>query len=224
MSIKARHEGYKHRESTYNPAPQQSYTAPYEIQEYKLKPSSDKLHGLVKQKKLDIFEKVITKIIDIVVDKAVIAIPILLRKIISVSFDDLTSYGSGYGYDSYALQGLKKLGIFGFIPLVVLKVVNGLSYFVSVLKKNAFFKNFLLPALVLLGINGLVVLLIWFMQPNEINYNAISYEEKYEHGGYGKPYPYKAQSYEPSQSYHKDYRENDTGYETYNNNQPMRKW
>lgn len=218
MSIKARH-GPAHRESTYSPVPQQSYS--YEVQEYSPKPP-DKLHTHLKQKKLDIFEKVITKIIDIVVDKTVIAIPILLRKIISVSFDDLTSYGSGYGYDSYALQGLKKLGIFGFIPLVLLKLVNGLSYFVSVLKQNAFFKNFLLPALVLLGINGLVVLLIWFMQPNIMNYNAIDYDKKYDYGSYNKPYPYKAPGYEESHNYHKDYRENETGYDGYNNS-PMRK-
>lgn len=216
LSIKARHDEFKHRESTYTVPQHASYNGPYEIQEYKPKPSVDKLHGLVKQKKLDIFEKIITKIIDIVVDKTVIAIPILIRKIISVTFDDLTSYGSDYGYDSYAVQGLKKLGIFGFIPLVALKVINGLSYFVSVLKKNTFFKNFLLPALVLLGVNGLIVLLVWFMQPNEMNYNAINYDEKYD---YGKPYPYKAQGYEPTQNYHKDYRENETGYDM-----PMRKW
>lgn len=93
--------------------------------------------------------------------------------------------------------------------MFALKIINSLSYFVSVLKKNPFFKNFLLPALVLLGINGLVVFLIWFMQP-DTNYYAIDYDKKYvDYGNYGKPYSYKTQGYENSENYHKDYRENE---------------
>lgn len=141
----------------------------------------------VKAKHLDIFEKIITKIIDIVVDKLVIAFPILIRKLISVSIGDVGGYG---GY-SKELEPLKNLGIFGYIPLLIIKIANGFSGFIDVLQRNKFIKNTLVPILIVLGVAGLAVFLVWWLQPTE-GRDAKGY---YPIQGYGPPYNYEGPAY-----------------------------
>lgn len=155
-----------------------------------------------KAKKLDIFEKVITKIIDIAVDKVAIAIPILIKKLFGITVENLADYNPSYGYSSNygSVQSLKDLGIFGYLPLIILKLVDGFTYFVKILKQNKFVKNFLIPLVVLGGVLGSILFLIWWLQPDDYNqYGYLSYDgDKY----YGKKY---------------DYDYNKHGYNTQNN-------
>lgn len=141
--------------------------------------TSNKLHEVTKS---DIFEKIITKIVNIIVDKVVIAIPILIRKLFGITIDNLADYNPSYGS---SVQSLKDLGIFGYLPLIILKLIDGFTYFINVMKRNKFVKTFLIPALVLAGVLGFIVFLIWWLQPdydysqhNYLNYdnnNAYKY-------------------------------------------------
>lgn len=147
-----------------------------------------KLH---KVKKLDVFEKVITKIVDIAVDKIVIAIPIVIRKLFGITIENLNDYNPSYSYGNYgSVQSLKDLGIFGYLPLIILKFIDGFTYFVNILKRNKFVKTFLVPASVLAGILGFIVFLIWWLQPNDYNnpYGYLSYEDKQYNNDYNNLY------------------------------------
>lgn len=145
-----------------------------------------KLYEVKKAKTLDIFEKVITKVIDIAVDKIAIAIPILIRKLFGITVENLGDYNPSYGYGG-SVQSLKDLGIFGYLPLIILKLVDGFSYFISVLKKNKFLKTFLIPVLVLAGVLGFIVFLIWWLQPDD-SYNQYGYLNYDGDKYYGKQY------------------------------------
>lgn len=163
---------------------------------------TSKLHEIKKEKKLDIFEKVITKIIDVVVDKVAIAIPILIKKLFGISVENLADYNpsDGYGYNSYgSVQSLKDLGIFGYLPLIILKLVDGFTYFINILKKNKFLKNFLVPLLILGGVLGFIMFLIWWLQPDDYSqYGYISYNgDKY----YDSKYDYNRQSFNSLNNY-----------------------
>jgi hypothetical protein len=95
----------------------------------------------VKSAKNDFFLDVVGKILD----KLIAAIPVVIQKLFSFSLDEL----SRYDYQDYDVQTLyKNLGIFAYLPVVLLRLVKGISSFMSILKKNSFFKNFLMPALI----------------------------------------------------------------------------
>lgn len=139
--------------------------------------TSNKLHEIVKVKKLDIFEK----IINIIVDKVAIAIPIVIRKLFGITIENLADYNPNYGYGS--VQSLKDLGIFGYLPLIALKFLDGFTYFINLLKKNKFIKTFLMPVLVIGGVLGFIVFLIWWMQPDDYNkYGYLNYEGDRNYG------------------------------------------
>lgn len=149
-----------------------------------VQPTFDRLQEVKKEKKLGVFEKVITKIIDIAVDKIAIAIPILIRKLFGISVENLKDYGYGYG-----VQSLKDLGIFGYLPLIILKLVNGFTYFINILKRNKFLKTFLMPVLVLVVIAGAVIFLTWWLQPDDYApYGYLSSDKYYGSNKYDGDY------------------------------------
>lgn len=85
---------------------------------------------------------------------------------------------------SRGMQIWKRQGLFGLIPMFIFKFFSSLGYFVKVLQQNKFIKTFLLPALVVLGISGMVIFLIWWLQPNEEPHNAYQISD----GAYNKGY------------------------------------
>lgn len=176
------------------------YHQPQTLSEYEGSAAYDanKVKNPLKIKKLDIFEKIITKIIDIVVDKVAIAIPILIKKIFGLNLESLTNY-SGYGYDT-DIQKLKNSGILGYLPLIILKFADTIGAFTNVLQKNKFVKNTLMPILILLGITGFVIFLIWWMQSGteESDSNANRYIDKYYSPPYNYGYPYNNNNYAPA--------------------------
>lgn len=176
------------------------YQQPQPLREYEDSPTyyPSKVKNAVKVKKLDIFEKIITKIIDIVVDKVAIAIPILIKKIFGLNLESLTNY-SGYGYNT-DIQKLKDSGIFGYLPLIILKFADTIGAFTNVLQKNKFIKNTLVPILILLGVAGFVLFLIWWMQPStdQSDNNTNGYIDKYYPLPYNYRYLYNNDNYVPA--------------------------
>lgn len=138
---------------------------------YEEQPSYETPSKKIKAKKLDLIENLIGKIVNIVVDKIADAVPTFVRKVVGIGVDDYNP-SDGYGYGGGGLQSLKGLGVFGYLPLVILKLVDGISYFIKVLKKNKFLRTFLVPALVMLTVLGSIVFLIWFMQPDDYGQNG----------------------------------------------------
>lgn len=139
--------------------------------------TSNKLYEIKKAKKLGIFEKLITKIVDIVVDKIAITIPIVIKKLFGITTENLADYNPDYSYGS--VQSLKNLGIFSYLPLIILKFVDGFTYFINILKKNKFIKSFLVPALVLVGVLGFIVFLVWWLQPDSNSqYGYLNYVDE----------------------------------------------
>lgn len=134
--------------------------------------------GLKKAKKLDIFDKLFTKILDTVVDKAGIAIPKLFTALFGINSGD-------YGND---MESIKSFGLMGFAPMIILKVISHITYYINQLQKNKFLKTFLVPALIIGLVAGLIVFLIWWMQPDE---NNDGYSNNYgtNYPNYGQP-PY----------------------------------
>lgn len=80
----------------------------------------------------------------------------------------------------------------------------------KLLKKNKFFKNFLLPAGLLLVIAGAVVFLIWWLQPDSYENYGGTYQET---SNYYKPHQYPPQS----NGYHDNSYSNDLPYNKYVN-------
>lgn len=176
------------------------YHQPQALREYQDSATyeSNKIKDTVKVKKLDIFEKIITKIIDIVVDKVAIAIPILIKKIFGLNLESLTNY-SGYGYDT-DIKSLKDSGILGYLPLIILKFADTIGAFTNILQRNKFVKNTLVPILVLLGVAGFVIFLIWWMQSGteQSDSNTNRYIDKYYPPPYNNyRYPYNNNNYAP---------------------------
>ncbi|XP_044759235.1 uncharacterized protein LOC123316974 [Coccinella septempunctata] len=148
----------------------------------------------VKPKKLDIFKEIVAK----VMDKVIESLPVILQKLFGFAVHELTAYGdeygATYGSDSSYLSVFRNLGIFGYLPLILLRVVNAVSTFIYILQKNKFLKYFLVPAGVVLLVTGGMVFLIWWMQPGDfyINYDKVSYDKEtpygvdYSSGDYGK--------------------------------------
>lgn len=139
-------------------------------------------------------------IVEIIVDGVLKAMPKVLHKLFRTGFYELfnfNDYSGGYGgynnnqvyYDS--TTDLKRvfgnLGIFGFLPMIFLKIIDALTTFMNVLRKNKLFKNFILPALILVIITGSVVFLIWWLQIDsysDTSYNKISYNQNYNYPQY----------------------------------------
>lgn len=128
---------------------------------------------LIQSKSVDLIASLVDKIISGIVK----ALPGNIEKIFGDGFHELLNFNDQPEYGSYN-QGVygsqtvdmkkifKNMGLFGYIPMVILKIIDGITTFMNILKKNAFFKNFLFPALILLVIGGSVLLLIWWLHPD----------------------------------------------------------
>ncbi|XP_017786878.1 PREDICTED: bromodomain-containing protein DDB_G0280777-like [Nicrophorus vespilloides] len=184
------------------------------------KESKDLFKTKKKSKKLDLFEKIFDKILNKVIDKAKVALPKLLEALVgkldfsSYYADD--GYGDGYGNGGYQMDKSYKsnFGLSGILPMIVIKVISNISYFVSYLQKYRFLRVFLVPALVLLIVAGAIIFLVWWMQPSDdyqqTNYNVNS---NYEGGSnYGNNYNTYG-----SPGYSKKYSPNSYSKPNYNN-------
>nr|CAI5858429.1 unnamed protein product [Callosobruchus analis] len=159
------------------PLPLQQPYSPSTFTEDYIKPPV--LYPVTKTKP-DVIATVIVKIFDHILN----AVPTIVERIFGRGIYDLVNF-SDYGYSNngynYNIQqnDLQKLfrglGILGYGPLIFLKIIDGFTTFLSILKRNSFFRTFLLPALVLLLVAGSVIFLIWWLQPNDsmfyYNYN-----------------------------------------------------
>lgn len=58
-------------------------------------------------------------------------------------------------------------GLLGFIPNILLKLLSNFSSFLNILKRNKFFKNFLFPGALILVIDGIMALLIWWFSADD---------------------------------------------------------
>lgn len=127
-----------------------------------------------KSKKLDIFDKLFSKILDSVIDKADIAIPKLFTALFGIDLGEKN------------MQNFKSFGLMGFGPMIILKIISQFTSFIHQLQKNKFLKTFLVPALVIGLVAGLIVFLIWWMQPDE---NNDGYSNNYgtNYQNYGQP-------------------------------------
>lgn len=136
-----------------------------------------------KSKKHDHFEKLFSKILEKIIDKSKIAVPMILKSLFGIGDDDLkyyytTDYSSGYDYGYGVQTDYKKYGLTGYLPVIVMKLLSNLSYFVGQLQKNKFIKNFFVPGMVTAGSAGLVVFLVWWLTYDsqyEGNYPAVGY-------------------------------------------------
>ncbi|CAH0563833.1 unnamed protein product [Brassicogethes aeneus] len=149
------------------------------------------------EKKPDLFTDILLKL----TDRLLIALPQVLKKIFGFTFEELSTdeygYGSNYGSN---LAVFKNLGIFGYLPMIALKLIDALTYFMNALKKNKFLKTFLVPALVLGLVAGSVLFLIWFINSDD-DYKQIS----------GNNYNYDENSY-GNNKYNYDYNRNSFDY------------
>lgn len=191
---------------------------------------------VIKAKKQSVFNSIVGKILD----KIIGVIPVVLEKLFGASlyelfnFNGYGSYSEGYngGYGVYSnskgdVKNLfKSLGVLGYAPLVVLKLIDGVSTIISILKKNKFFRNFLVPVLMLLLALGAIIFLIWWMQPDDQpilqiagNYhqpnNQLEYGDNYyKSAADGRYNPYQRQyGYHNVHSPYRPY--NNYGYENY---------
>lgn len=176
------------------------YAQPYPIayygQNYGIEKEKDKKGA----KKENFLDRAITKIIDKVISKVQKAVPKIFQELLGLNFDSSygnygTDVGYGEGYDSHGINSYQKPGLLGMIPMFLLKVLSNFSYFVNILKKNKFLKTFLIPALIVLGVSGMVVFLIWWLQPEdglypkELEYlDQESYDTSNSYGSYKNIY------------------------------------
>ncbi|CAG9767168.1 unnamed protein product [Ceutorhynchus assimilis] len=138
-------------------------------------------------KKVDFLSETIVKILDIGLK--------LLPSIFSKLFGKLVvGVGDSYGDYYSPLQNLlQNLGPLGYFPLILVKILESIGQIFKYLKKNHFFKGFLLPAGVLGLVAGAILFLIYFLQQDE-PYGYISYEgdkgyyPQYEHKSYDNHY------------------------------------
>lgn len=169
----------------HNPlTPYQSFHLPYlpGLKEIKKNYGQD----LIKSKSTDLVASVIEKILDGLLK----ALPNILEKLFGKGLYDLINLNDQYDYQNN-YQDIKNvfgnLGLFGHIPMVILKIIDIFTTFMNILKKNKFFRNFLLPASILLIIAGSVVFLIWWLQPNSYGHSGEIY---YKVPSDYQPHPY----------------------------------
>nr|CAH7764131.1 unnamed protein product [Callosobruchus chinensis] len=122
----------------------------------------------VTKTKPDVIATIIVKIFDHILN----AVPSIVERIFGRGIYDLVNF-SDYGYSSngYNYNGqqndLQKH--FGLRSSYLFKIIDGFTTFLNILKRNSFFRTFLLPALVLMLVAGSVIFLIWWLQPNDSN-------------------------------------------------------
>lgn len=65
-------------------------------------------------------------------------------------------------------------GLLGIIPTILFKLLSNFSSFLNILKRNNFFKNFLVPGVLILLVDGIMATLIWWFSPQDDTNNLIS--------------------------------------------------
>lgn len=145
---------------------------------------SDLMNPSAKEVKSSFKNDFFTDVISRLLDKIISVIPVVIQKLFNFSLDEL----SKNDYSDYDVQVLyKNLGIFAYLPVILLRLVKGISAFMNMLRKNSFFRNFLMPAIILATVAGAVIFLIWWLQPDNSNpYGYISgdnYDTNYQYSG-----------------------------------------
>ncbi|VEN47585.1 unnamed protein product, partial [Callosobruchus maculatus] len=191
-------------------SPPQLYNPSTFMQDY-TKPSI--LYPVTKTKP-DVIATIIVKIFDHILN----AVPSIVERIFGrgiydlVNFRDYSYSNNGYNYNGQQndLQKLfRGLGILGYGPLLFLKIIDGFTTFLNILRRNSFFRTFLLPALVLLVVAGSVIFLIWWLQPNDsnsyynynkayTNFNGQSHNSNYNQPQYDQKYRQYSSNYAAS--------------------------
>lgn len=121
-------------------------------------------------KRSDAFTEIVMKILEKVGD----SLPQLISRIFGNIFSDI---GNSYGDNYSAMQTvLKNLGRLGFVPMVLVKILESAGIIFSELRKNQLFRQFLLPALVLGLVGGAVLFVMFFFQQDE-PYDRIEYQQ-----------------------------------------------
>ncbi|KAL1497985.1 hypothetical protein ABEB36_008860 [Hypothenemus hampei] len=94
-------------------------------------------------------------------------------------FGNLVSeIGTSSGDYNSPLQNIvKNLGRVGIFPLIVVRLIETIGSIFKYLKKNQFFRQFLLPGLVLGLTGGAILFLIFFLQQEE-PYGYLGYENR----------------------------------------------
>lgn len=139
-----------------------------------------------------------------------IAIPKLIYRLFGLdSVYKSNHIYSSYPYNSNLVQMFQSFGIGGIIPLIMLKAAYTLSSLVYELQKYPFIKNFLIPGGVVAVVSGLIVFLIYWLQPNYYGTGYSSYQTQ--------PYGYSQNSYKGGYGYSQNSHKADYSYDGYNN-------
>lgn len=138
----------------------------------------------------DAFSVVVVKIIE----KIFASLPEALKKVFG---NMITDIGDSYGdYNSPLQNLLRNLGSVGYLPLVLVKILESAGEILKYLKKNQFFRQFLLPAVIFGLLGGAVLFLMFFLQQEDEPYGYIGYQ------GYDSKYPrYQPNRYSEQQKY-----------------------
>lgn len=154
-------------------------------------------------KKVQKFDKLFIKIVKFILHKLHISAPYVVESLFDGEPDEYV-YEEGYGgYDNdyrsaktenpvkyrsgeygnevqNVLSGFGGGGIPGFngllgiIPTILFKLLSNFSSFLNILKRNKFFKNFLVPGVLILLVDGIMATLIWWVSPQDDTNNLNS--------------------------------------------------
>ncbi|XP_030746088.1 uncharacterized protein LOC115874928 isoform X2 [Sitophilus oryzae] len=139
---------------------------------YKVESKSTSLHQ-------DIFTKIVVKILD----KLIAVTPTVLSKL----FGNLvTDIGATSDYYSPLQNIFKNLGVAGYFPLILIKILETTGTVIQYMKKNSFVRNFLVPGISLALVAGAVLFVIYFYQDNQ--YNTELSDNNYDSSMYDIPY------------------------------------
>lgn len=131
------------------------------------------------------FDKLFLKIAKFIIHKIGLLIPTLIENFFGLDISYENGYGSGYGHGTNlnAVQEFKQFGLLGLIPVMIVKILTKISSLVAILQQNRFLRNFLIPAGVVLLVNGAIIFLIWWLFPL-YDYNYGNNYNKYNYVGY----------------------------------------
>lgn len=157
--------------------PETVYSVPTIYGTNPLKSTGYQLQTTTPVRNNDAFSVVVVKIIE----KIFASLPEALKKVFG---NLITDIGDSYGdYNSPLQNLLRNLGSVGYLPLVLVKMFESAGDILKYLKKNPFFRQFLLPALIFGLIGGAVLFLMFFLQQEDEPYGYIGYQ------GYENKYP-----------------------------------
>lgn len=88
----------------------------------------------------------------------------------------------GFGDVLNSFQGFP--GLLGFIPSILLRLLSNFSTVLTTLKRNNFFKNFLFPGGLVLAVNGIMALLVWWFSTDDTHDLLNNNQQLTNFGGY----------------------------------------